>query len=249
MSSAFSLSDVKKELGPGLGIRSNLYLLECAIKGADARKLAVLCLSTSLPERNIGKVDLFHKGRKYTIRGETELTGTYTINITDDSEMKLRRYFDSWMKEVDNTTPKTENALAGLIGGEAGDFMESVNGVIKAVNSIKSAWQVDGGLSWIKNTITGKNVPAGYMTNVNIWQLSKTRQKLRGYALQGCFPIELGAIETDDSNENQLSQFSVTFAYSDFEPITNDSFMKQVVDTIIGETGQEILRGTKNLFG
>lgn len=247
-SASFTLSDVKKELGPGLGIRSNLYLLECAIKGADARKLAILCLSTSLPERNIGYTDIYHKGRRHRMRGETDLTGTYTINITDDSEMKLRRYFDSWMKEVDNTTPKSENALSGLFGGAMGDLMESVNGVLKAVNSIKSAWQVDGGLSWIKNTIVGKDMPAAYMTNINIWQLSKTREKIHGYGLSGAFPIEVGAIETDDSNENQLSQFSVTFAYSDFEPITNEGFMKQVVNTIIGETGQEILRGTKNLF-
>lgn len=51
---SFSLSDIKKQLGPGLGVRSNAYLLEVAVVGAVSKKLAVLCQSTALPERNIG---------------------------------------------------------------------------------------------------------------------------------------------------------------------------------------------------
>lgn len=244
---SFSLSDVKKQLGPGLGVRSALYLLECAIKGAESKKLAILCQSTSLPERTIGTVDLYHKGRRYKARGETDLSGTYTINITDDSEMKLRKYFDTWMKEVDNTTPKESNALAGLFGGTMGDLMEVANGTLKAVNEIKSAWEFDHGVSWAKNMILGKPLPAGYQTDINIWQLTKTRDKLYGYKLTNAYPIQVGAIETSDTDENQLSMFSVEFAYSDFEPVKAQGFIKNVVDTIIGETGQEIIQGIENL--
>ena len=245
---SFSLADVKKHLGPGLGIRSSHYLLEVAVKGATSKKLAVLCQSTSLPERAIGTVDLYYKGRRYKTRGETDLSGTYTINITDDSEMKLRKMFDSWMKEVDNTTPKENNALAGLFGGAMGDLMEVANGTLKAINEIKSAWEFDGGVSWIKNMITGKPQPAGYQTEVNIWQLTKTREKLYGYKLTNCYPIQIGAIEVSDTEENQLSMFSVDLAYSDFEPIEDKGFISQVVDAIIGETGQEIVKGVENLF-
>lgn len=245
---SFSLSDIKKQLGPGLGVRSNAYLLEVAVVGAVSKKLAVLCQSTALPERNIGTADIFYKGRKYKMRGETDLSGTYTINITDDSEMKLRRMFDSWMREVDNTTPKGSNALAGLFGGAMGDLMEVANGTLKAVNEIKSAWEFDGGVSWLKNMIMGKPLPANYQTTVNIWQLTKVKEKLYGYALTNAFPIEVGAVEVSDENENQLSMFSVTFAYSDFEPIEDKGIIGQIVDTVIGQEGQEIVQGVENLL-
>lgn len=245
---SFSLSDVKKQLGPGLGIRSNLYLLEVATIGSMSKKLAVLCMATSLPERTIGTVDLYHKGRRYKVRGETDLTSTFTINITDDSEMKLRQLFDNWMKEVDNTTPPRTNALSGIFGEQANDFLNTANGILTAVNEIKSAWEFDKGVSWFKNMLLGKPLPAGYQSYVNIWQLSKTRDKIYGYQLTNAYPVTLGAIETDDSNENALSQFSVDFAYSDFHPIKDEGVIKQVVDAIIGDEGNTLINNLETLF-
>lgn len=245
---SFTLSDIKKQLGPGLGVRSNKYLIEVPIPGSNSKKLAVLCKSTSLPERNIGSVDVFYKGRKYKMRGETELTGTYTINLTDDSEMRLRRCFDNWMKEVDNTTPKGSNALSGLFGGALGDFMETANGVLKTINEIKSAFAFDGGVSYVKNIILGRDMPANYMVDVNVWQLSKWNDKIYGYRLQNAFPTEVGAVEISDDAENQLSEFSVTFTYSDFEPIEDQGLIKDIVDTIIGDEGQSLVDNVENLF-
>lgn len=244
----FTLSDLKKQLGPGLGVRSSQYLLEVAVQGSSSKKLAILCMATSLPERVVGTVDIFHKGRKYKIRGETDLSGSYTINIMDDSNMELRKLFDSWLKEVDDTTPKETNAFAGLFGGAMGDLMNVVNGTLKAINEIKSAFEMDGGLSWIKNAIMGKPLAAMYQTEVNIWQLDKTRNKVYGYRLTNAYPINIGPIEVSDENENQMSQFSVEFAYSDFEPIKPDGFIKQVIDAVIGKEGQEIIAGVESLL-
>ena len=97
----FTISDLKKQLGPGLGLRKAKYLIE--IPFPNGAKINVLCRSTSLPERNIGTVDVFKLGRRYRVRAETNYPGTYNISIMDDSSMLLRRLFDGWADLVDRS--------------------------------------------------------------------------------------------------------------------------------------------------
>ena len=42
--------------------------------------------------------------------------------------------------------------------------------------------------------------------------------------------------------------FSVTFAYSDFEPIEDKGMIGQIADTIMGQEGLEIVQGIENLL-
>ena len=90
-----TLKDLKKQLGPGLGLRKSKYLLEIPVPGLNGKKINILCRSTSLPERTIGTVEVFDKGRKYKMRAETVFPGTYNISILDDSTMTLRALFDN----------------------------------------------------------------------------------------------------------------------------------------------------------
>ena len=92
---SFSLSDIKKAMGPSLGLVSNRYLVEIPINIKNQKSLAILARSTSLPESNVGVVDYYYKGRRFKARGEHVFAGTYTLNFTDDSEMKVRELFDT----------------------------------------------------------------------------------------------------------------------------------------------------------
>ena len=83
---SFTITDLKKHLGPGLGLRKNKYLIEIPVPGIEGRTLNILCRSAGLPERTITTQSLWHKGRKYNVRGETDYGGTYDVSILDDSK-------------------------------------------------------------------------------------------------------------------------------------------------------------------
>jgi hypothetical protein len=99
--SSLTITDLKKNLGPGLGLRQGKYQLEVGL--AEGLQINVLCQATSLPERNMSTTSVWHLGRKYNIRGETEYPGTFEISLVDDSEMHLRTIFDKWMYNIDNS--------------------------------------------------------------------------------------------------------------------------------------------------
>lgn len=85
------------------------------------------------------------------------------------------------------------------------------------------------------------------MRDVEIWQLSKTREKVKGYRLTNCFVTSVGAVETSDEEVDALSRFSVDFTYSDVEFIKNESYISEIVNTIIGNSGQDLVNGIKNI--
>ena len=244
---SFTLSDIKKQLGAGLGLRTNKYLIEMPMPGVQGKKLAILCQSTALPERNIGVIDVYYRGRRYKMRGEADFPGTYTINIIDDSSMKIRKMFDAWCKLIDNTKPK-QNGVLGMFGDSFVQGMEAVAGVIQAAQNLKSQIDFDNGVGFLTNAFLGTPSAPNYQVDINIWQLNKQNDKVYGYKLQNAWPTEVGAVELDDANESQLSQFSVTFAYSELEPIEPKSITRKIIDGAIGDTGQDIVNGIENLF-
>lgn len=242
---SFTISDLKKELGPGLGLRKNKYMIEIPVPGVEGRKINILCRSTSLPERIIQTTDAYYKGRRYKMRAETDFPGTYSISILDDSDMSIRQVFDAWLTLVDNTKPKDDGIL-GVIGNNATELGDAISGVINAFNTLKSSFEVDDGLSFLLNGITGNYGSVNYQTTVNIWQLDNLNNKVYGYQLQNAFPTTVGTVELDDSDENTLSEFSVEFTYSEFIPLKNTN--REITETILGQTSTEILTGVENLF-
>lgn len=103
MSVNFTISDLKKAMGPGLGLRKSKYLVHIPLD-KDGKQINILCRSTSLPERSVDVQTLYHLGRKYTVRAETNFSEEYSISIIDDSKMSLRKMFDKWLNTVDDTT-------------------------------------------------------------------------------------------------------------------------------------------------
>lgn len=242
---SFTISDLKKNLGPGLGLRKSKYLLEIPVPGSDGKKLNILCRSTSLPERTISTTPIFHLGRKYNMRAETTFAGQYTISVVDDSQMAIRELFDNWLSLVDQTKPK-DDGLLGKLGSGVGDLLETVDGLVKAANTLKTSFETDGGMSFLLNTFDSNSGHPIYQTDINIWQLSSTGDKVYGYKLQNAFPTTMGTVELDDSDENTLSEFSIDFTYSEFIPIKNDN--SALLGGILGQEATSIVNGVGNLF-
>lgn len=241
----FTLKDLKKELGDGLGIRSNSYAVVVPLPYAGSRKLAVLAKSTSLPERNVGTIDLYHKGRRYKVRGETDLNGSYTINLTDDANMNLRKYFDAWLKSVDDTSSieDSSNLLNDLSDGLWNDAVNTLSGTVRAVSEMASSFTswTDLAVGTLKDTISDNQILAPYQVEVDVYQLDRNGNPIYGYRLQNCFPTEVGAVEISDENADQLSEFSVQLCYSDFIPIDpNQSNTSKILGAVVGESATKL---------
>lgn len=245
---SFTLSDLKKQLGDGLGIRSNKYVVIVPFPGIIGRKLAVLARSTSLPERGIGVAEIYHKGRRYKIRGETDLQNAFTINLTDDSEMKLRQYFDTWLRLVDNPETDLEATSEGIMGGFS-DLLNSLTGAVNAASELISEYSNTSLSSVIKGSFFNSNTLPSYQKDVEVYQLNKNNEAIYGYLLQNCFPTEVGAVEISDEQEGEFSQFSVNLTYSDFIPLLpNESEVAKVIKAIAGDNAAALATAGNTLY-
>lgn len=246
----FTISDLKKHLGPGLGLRKNKYLIEIPVPGIEGASINMLCKSAGLPERNINTVSAWYRGRKYNMRAETDYIGSYEVSMLDDSEMRIRSMFDKWLKQVDNSAPKNNGIFGASYESGVGELLSNIKSGIKVANDIKNAIQnpssiVDFFLGFVDGS-AGTLAP--YQTDINIWQLSGTGTKVYGYKLQNAFPQQLGIVTLDDGEENTMSEFSVTFAFSEFIPLESKNLTQKVFDAIIGDDVNEILDGVESLF-
>ena len=59
----------------------------------------------------------------------------------------------------------------------------------------------------------------GYQTSINLWQLDSNGEKLYGYEIQNAFPTNMGTVTYDDSTQNELVEYTITFTYTSFIPI------------------------------
>ena len=245
----FSISDIKKQLGNGLGIRSNKYVLIIPFPGTLSKKMAVLAKATSLPERNVGTIDIYHKGRRYKIRGDTDLAGTYSISLTDDSEMKLRRAFDEWLRMVDNPETDKEATNSGVLGSSISDALNSLSGTLNAASELYSEYSQGGVSSILTNTFLNNSTLASYQKPVEVYQLDKSGNAIYGYQLQNCYPTEVGAVEISDESENQFSEFSVQLTYSDFVPVDpNESESSKVLNSLLGDAASDLVKSGKQFI-
>lgn len=238
----FTISDLKKHLGPGLGLRKNKYLLEIPIPGIDGAKINVLARSAGLPERNMSTTQLWHKGRKYNVRGETDYIGTYEVSILDDSSMSIRSKFDDWMKLIDNSKPKNYGMFSGTSYDKGiGQVLDIVKSGLNVANQIKNIAQNP---SEILGFVLGDDT-ASYQTDINVWQLDQSGNKVYGYKLENAFPSSIGIVQLDDGEENTLSEFSITFSFSEFVPLQNQT---SIVGELFGDDAQQVLDGVESLF-
>lgn len=204
-----TINNLKNELGYGLGVKKNNYMLEIPIPSVNGYAINILCQSASLPTRNIATTDMFHKGRKYTLRAETDYGGEYEITVLDDDSMSIRKSFDKWLENIDNSAPKS------LLG--------DVLGVVDDITTVANA-VAEGDIGFLFGLLLNNGPGSKYQTDITIWQLSSTGEKIYGYILQNSFPKSLGAIEYSDSSQHELCSYTINFAFSELKPITSGTF-------------------------
>ncbi len=174
-----TINDLKTQLRGGL--RKNKYQIIFQPPGnfLTSEKLNLLCKGSSLPTKTISNVDVFHYGRRYSLRGETIYDPAIELTFYDDDKMNVRRIFDYWTYLIDNSR-KT---------GESSPMTDAFN-------------------------------EPNYQRDIEIWQLNSLQNRVYGYTLFNCFPIQPGVVTYDDSENDSLVEFNVTFQFSEFEPIT-----------------------------
>ena len=253
---SFNINELKKHLGPGLGLRKNRYMIEIPVPTVNGETINMLCQSAGLPERNISTVDLFHKGRRYTVRGEMDYIGEYEVSIIDDDHMRIRKLFDTWMKQIDNTRPDKNSSLLGASFEDmAPGLLDEVSAGLRLANQVKNT--IENPRQAIDFTIgvMDKNAQlstAIYQTDINIWQMdrpssrSPDKQKIYGYKLQNAFPKSIGIVTLEDEEENTLSQFSVTFAFSEFIPLYGSK--EDIARGVLGDQVGDIVSGSEALI-
>ena len=248
----FTISDLKKHLGPGLGLRKNKYLLEIPVPGIAGDKINVLARSAGLPERNMTTASVFHKGRKYNMRGETDYVGAYEVSILDDSSMEIRKKFDEWMIRVDNSKPKNNGIFSGASYEQGvGSILGAIKSGIGVANQIKNVLEdpkeaIGGFFLGMVDQGSATSI-AKYQTDINVWQLSASGDKVYGYKLQNAFPSSIGIVTLDDGDENTLSEFSIVFTYSEFEPLVNVNLSDRLQDVLLGDDIKDIRHGIEAL--
>lgn len=254
----FNITELKKHLGPGLGLRKNRYMLEIPVPTVNGETINMLCQSAGLPERNISTTELWHKGRRYTVRGETDFVGEYEISIIDDDHMRIRKLFDSWMKQIDNSRPDKNSSILGASFEEINPgLLDNLSDGIGLANKVKNTFENPRQLLDFTIGVFNSSAQlstAAYQTDINIWQMdrpingqSNDKQKIYGYKLQNAFPKSIGIVTLDDGEENTLSQFSVVFAFSEFIPLYGRK--EDVLRGIVGDQFGDIIQGTNTLFG
>lgn len=245
---SINITDLKKALGPGLGLRKNRFLMELPIPGIEGRTMNILCRSAGLPERNIHTTAYWHKGRIYNVRGETDYVGDYEISIVDDSDMRIRKVFDKWLKQVDNSKPANAGILGASFEQAMPGFLANVESGIETANQVKNLVNDPGqAVDWFIGVLDGSNgkLPK-YQTDINIWQLGNSDNKIYGYKLQNAFPKSMGIVTLDDGEENTLSEFSVNLCFSEFIPLESrkDAFL----GAVLGDQATNIMDGVEALF-
>ena len=250
-----TISNLKAHLGGGLGLRKNKYLIEIPYGDLDGEKLNILCQSAGLPEKAINTTIMWHKGRQYQVRGETNYTGSYEITVLDDSKMNLRKIFDKWMKKIDDSKPKS----LGMFGADASSYEEGVGAYLGLINSgvgaINQAKKVienpkTAAMGFLTDILDkGQASPvAEYQIDISIWQLTTEGKKIYGYKLQNAFPKEIGQISFQDSSQNELSEFTITFAYSETIPLEDKSTFETLAGLALGDDAVEAYDGVSSLF-
>lgn len=244
----YNIRELKKHLGPGLGLRKNRYSIEIPIPGIEGQTINILCRSAGLPERNINTTTVWHKGRQYNVRGETDYIGEYEISIVDDSDMQIRKIFDTWMTQVDNSKPANAGILGASFEQAVPGFLSELGAVVKTANQVKNIIKNPKiAAEWFIGALAGTNGEApAYQVDINIWQLGNSDNKVYGYKLQNAFPKSIGIVTLDDGDENTLSEFSVVFAFSEFIPLTG--LKQSATDSLLGDKVTNILNGVEALF-
>jgi hypothetical protein len=67
----------------------------------SSTEISVLAKVTSLPEKMLGTIDVWHRGHKYIVRGPADFTHKWDVTFYNTTDLSLRQFFEGWMYEID----------------------------------------------------------------------------------------------------------------------------------------------------
>ena len=219
------IEELKRALGAGA--RPNQYLLELAYGDLDSEKLNILCKAASLPEAKVSTITAAYHGRKVVLRGETEFPETYDITIYDDANLSLRKFFHQWLLSIDDPgkykTKLTDETSGnkGFLGNLISNIKDIKDRVEAEINDIKD---LPGRItSTIKDWAVGytglgdsKQGRMEFATELKVYLLDHQGAKVYGVALENAYPIALSAVDLAADKQNEVVEFNVTFAFSNY---------------------------------
>ena len=212
----------------GAGARTNKYLLELAWGDLDSAKLNVLCKAAALPEVKISTVTAGYHGRHLVLRGEAEFPETYEITIYDDASMSLRQFFCRWMLAIDDPGKYKTKLHDGSIGGNTGFIGQLINDASSVIDEIEENLNdlkdLPGRIEqtatdWLYGYV-GMTAPSAGMMEfaapLRIWMLDGSGNKVHGCEFENAYPVTLGQVELGADKQDEVVEYSVTLAFSDF---------------------------------
>ena len=87
------------------------------------------------------------------------------------------------------------------------------------------------------NTTLGKTNPRDYQVDLSVFQLDRSGAIIKSYKFIDAMPVNIGPIQLDFDQQNQIEQFDVEFTYNYFTSNTTSGAVAGVnvsVDTPIG---------------
>ena len=100
-----NISDFKAKLAGG-GARSNQFKVICPFPGftqtgGEIEEFSFLCNAAVLPGMAVATITLPFRGRDIKIAGDRSF-GTWTTNVFNDTNFKLRNAFERWQNGINN---------------------------------------------------------------------------------------------------------------------------------------------------
>ena len=251
-----TINDLKHNLAGGS--RKNKFLIELTFGSLDSSKFNCLCTAASFPSRQIQTVTVSRHGRKYPVRSETDYGNTYEVTVLDDNQLSLRKFFDSWLTYVDDSTKESGDFYA--MRDSRNSFLSkfknacsAVKDIAEGVKSIASNPKAFGQkiLGKTVGNILGSSYNApDYQAELTIWQLDTLGNKVYGYNLENVFITGLGEVSYSDSELDSLVEYNVTFTFSEFYSVKPGFFDNGsgITNTILKSTHKAVSEITGGLL-
>lgn len=216
--------DLRSQLGRGAGSRTNKFLLEFTIPIHDSVhpwKWNILCKAVTFPQRSMHTASMWRFGRKYNLRGETNFNDSWALTFEEDSNLSLRRDLDRWFREIDdsrlqhtalNVYSNLGNPIRRLETKQVDLFEREDTAEFSFGDFFNGA---------VTSLVRPEYAPAlpNYQTDIRVYQLDQTGNKVMGYVMQNAFVSDIGSVDYGDDKLNELVTYPVTFTYSEFLPM------------------------------
>lgn len=97
---AFNINEIRSQLTLG-GARNSLFQVQITnpVNGTGDIKVPFLARATSIPEANLGVIEVPYFGRKIRLAGDRTY-GTWTVQILNDEDFLIRNALEEWSNKI-----------------------------------------------------------------------------------------------------------------------------------------------------